>query len=116
MPEGWRSEKKKLPREVAYRFADYISEEMDPNVEWHFGGSYRRGAPVVGDLDIVVVTDSGRLDGDLFTPEVALPKGIVWQRGRKHARFGDLTRPGSARCISTSGLANPTSVAHSFGT
>ena len=68
MPEGWRTEKRRLPREVAQRFADYFAELMDSDVEWHFGGSYRRGAAEVGDLDIVVVTESGSLEGSLFEP------------------------------------------------
>jgi len=91
VPDGWRSEKRRLPRGVAKRFADYFAARMDPEVEWHFGGSYRRGAPEIGDLDIVVVTESGSLEGDLFEPAVRLPDAIVWQRGRKKARFGDLT-------------------------
>lgn len=91
MTEGWRTEKRRLPRKVAQRFADYFAERMDPDVEWHFGGSYRRGAAEIGDLDIVVVTESGSLEGNLFEPAVHLPEAIVWQRGRKKARFGDLT-------------------------
>ena len=63
MAEGWRTEKRRLPRKVAQRFADYFAEQMDPSVEWHFGGSYRTGAPEIGDLDIVVVTASGSLEG-----------------------------------------------------
>jgi DNA polymerase/3'-5' exonuclease PolX len=50
-----------------------------------------QGSAEIGDLDMVVITEDGRLDGNLFKPAVDLPSGIVWQRGRKHARFGDLT-------------------------
>ena len=88
---GWRTEKVRQPRAVADRFARYIAERMPTDVEWHFGGSYRRRAPVIGDIDFIVVNAQGRLDGDLFNTPVDLPEGIVWQRSGKGAAFGDLT-------------------------
>jgi DNA polymerase/3'-5' exonuclease PolX len=92
MPKGgWRTEKVRQPRSVADVFAGYISDRMPRDVEWHLAGSYRRRAPVIGDIDFIVVNEHGRLDGDLFHPAVELPDGIVWQRSGKGAAFGDLT-------------------------
>ena len=94
MPEGgWRSEKVRQPRAIADVFANHIADRMPKDVEWHFGGSYRRRAPVIGDIDFIVVNEQGRLDGDLFHPAVDLPEGVVWQRSGKGAAFGDLTVP-----------------------
>jgi DNA polymerase/3'-5' exonuclease PolX len=76
---------------VADLFAQYIADRMPSDVGWHFGGSYRRRAPVIGDIDFIVVNEQGRLDGDLFHAAVELPEGIVWQRSGKGAAFGDLT-------------------------
>ncbi len=72
-------------------FAKYIANRMPEQVEWHFGGSYRRRAPFIGDIDFIVVNQQGRLDGDLFHPAVELPSSIEWQRSGKGAAFGDLT-------------------------
>lgn len=90
MSEAWRSEKVRQPYEVAKVFADYIAQRMPAGVEWHFGGSYRRHADQIGDIDFVVVTESGLLDDGLFGG-VQLPAEIEWQRGGKAAAFGDLT-------------------------
>lgn len=53
----------KRPRSKALRFAVELSASMPRELEWHLGGSWRRGAAMIGDLDVLVVTPSGTIEG-----------------------------------------------------
>lgn len=77
----WRSEKVRRPREAVEPFVAHLREHMPPDAEWHLGGSWRRGSPSVGDLDVVVV------DRDLSGLEVA---GFTAQKGGPQVLQGDL--------------------------
>lgn len=75
MTKAWRSEKVKRTRVEMQPFVDRLTQEM-PDVEWYFGGSWRRGTPTVGDLDIVIVLEDGTFDESLFEPGVQLPSAV----------------------------------------
>ena len=62
----------------------------NPGLEFHFGGSWRRGAPVIGDLDILVITEQGTLSPDLLDAGVLLPSVVTWQRSGPRIANGDL--------------------------
>jgi DNA polymerase (family 10) len=62
----------------------------NPGLEYHFGGSWRRGAPVIGDIDILVITDAGTLAPDLLDPGVILPESVTWQRRGARVANGDM--------------------------
>lgn len=91
MAEKWRSEKIRRTPEQMQPFADLLASEMPADVEWHFGGSYRRRAATVGDLDIVVITETGRFGEDLFDGGVALPTSVKFQRRGEKVAQGDLS-------------------------
>jgi len=91
--EPWRTPKVRRPRRVVQHFVDYISTELEganSGLEFYVGGSWRRGAETIGDLDVVIVTESGEFNGDLFgSPGVQLPRGVDFQRqGPKIAQGG----------------------------
>src|SRR4051794_38213657 len=80
---GWRSEKIRRSRAVVAPVVEELSEELataNPGLEFWFGGSWRRGAETIGDLDILIVNASGTLQADLLDPGVALPTTVRWQR------------------------------------
>jgi DNA polymerase (family 10) len=52
---------------------------LNPGLEFTFCGSWRRGVDVIGDLDILVITETGRLAPDLLDPGVELPESVTWQ-------------------------------------
>lgn len=92
--QAWRSEKVRQPLAVAEHFANYLETEVrkaNPGIEMHFGGSLCRKAPQVGDIDLVIVTSDGVLDGTLAHQEVALPAGVEFQRKGSQIAQGDLT-------------------------
>lgn len=80
-------------------YVQLLTEELaddNPGLEFHFGGSWRRGAPVIGDLDILVITEAGTLTPDLLDPAgVVLPSLVTWQRSGPRIANGDLLLPGS---------------------
>lgn len=88
MAEKWRSEKIRQPWAVADKLADALRAEIPAGVEFHFGGSYRRKAETVGDLDVVIVTKDGTF-GD-----VILPLSVDYQRRGDKVAQGDLTVDG----------------------
>lgn len=94
MSTPWRSEKIRRPRALVQPFVDKIASEMPDGVEFHFGGSWRRGAPIVGDLDILVVVEGGTFDASLFSPGVQLPPSVTVQRSGPKVVNGDLTLDG----------------------
>jgi hypothetical protein len=87
MSEKWRSEKIRQPREVAQKFVDAIAAGMPEGVEFHVGGSWRRGAAQIGDIDVVVVTESGHFNDELDHLDA------TWQRTGEIV-LGDLTVDG----------------------
>lgn len=99
MSNPWRSQKVKRPREVVAQYVQVLTEELaddNPDLEFHFCGSWRRGANLVGDLDIVITTESGRLAPDLLDPVgVHLPSVIRYQRLGPKIAQGDILLPDS---------------------
>ena len=97
MGNAWRSEKVRRPRDAVADYVQLLTEMLaDENVglRFEFGGSWRRGAELVGDLDIVIVTESGRLAPDLLDPVgVVLPDVITYQRLGPKIAQGDLPLP-----------------------
>jgi DNA polymerase (family 10) len=63
---------------------------LNYGLEFHFGGSWRRGAPVIGDIDILVITEAGTLAPDLLDPGVILPECVTWQRRGARVANGDM--------------------------
>ncbi|MET8149403.1 hypothetical protein ACIBSW_34625 [Actinoplanes sp. NPDC049668] len=61
-------------------FVELLTAELPTDIEWHLMGSYRRNAEVVGDLDVLVVTEDGELAGDLWKPGITLPPSVDWDR------------------------------------
>ncbi|MGY1602378.1 hypothetical protein [Geodermatophilus sp. SYSU D00815] len=90
---GWRSEKKRRPREAVAPFVARILTELadgNPGLEVHVGGSWRRGAEMIGDIDILVITEAGTLAPDLLDPGVILPESVTWQRRGARVANGDI--------------------------
>jgi DNA polymerase (family 10) len=88
--EKWRSEKVRRSISEAKKFAQVIAEQMPAGVEWHFGGSYARGAATVGDLDVIVVSEDGTFEETLFGAIELPSEGITWQRRGPKIAQGDL--------------------------
>lgn len=89
--QPWRTPKKRRSREDAQLFVDALTQGMPADAEWYLGGSWRRGAPTVGDFDIGIITES--LDDFVFPPEVT-----VQHRGPRKI-MGDLTVNGQTMHI-----------------
>jgi DNA polymerase (family 10) len=69
-----------------------LNEEIsddNPGLEVHFLGSWRRGAPLIGDLDFLVVSE-GQLSATLFDDGIVLPSVVTWQRLGPRIANGDL--------------------------
>ncbi len=97
MSNQWRSEKLRRPRQVVAPYVQALVEEFsddNPGVELHVGGSWRRGAPVIGDIDLLVISDSD-LTPNLLDPGVVLPSLVTWQRSGPRIANGDLELPES---------------------
>lgn len=97
MTNAWRSPKQKRPREAVAHIVQALTEQIaDENLglQFEFAGSWRRGAPLIGDLDCVITTPNGRLAPDLFDPVgVVLPDVITYQRFGPKIAQGDLRLP-----------------------
>ncbi len=59
------AEKIRRPRAEVQKFVDLLNQEM-PDVVWAIGGSWRRGAPTIGDLDVMITTSSGQFEDFRF--------------------------------------------------
>jgi DNA polymerase (family 10) len=93
MAQKWRSPKVRRPREQVQPFVDLLTEQMI-GVEFQLLGSWRRGAPTVGDLDVLIVTPSGEMSGNLFDQDaVELPASFRAQRRGPKVAQGDLVLP-----------------------
>lgn len=89
---SWRSPKVRRSRDVVAPIVQALTEELaDDNLglEFHFCGSWRRGADPVGDLDIVVISESP-FTPTLFEPGVVLPSRVTWQRRGPRIAAGDI--------------------------
>lgn len=83
------------PRAEVEPYLMAVLEELaddNPGVEYHVGGSWRRGAESIGDLDILLIHD-GPLTATLFEPGVVLPSLVTWQRSGPRIANGDLHLP-----------------------
>ncbi len=72
-----------------------ILEELaddNPGLEYHVGGSWRRGCETVGDLDVLVISDSP-LTPTLLDPGIVLPSVVNWQRSGPRIANGDMELP-----------------------
>jgi DNA polymerase/3'-5' exonuclease PolX len=95
MSTPWRSEKIRRSLDEAQQFAQVVADQMPAGVEWHFGGSFARGAATVGDLDVIIVAEDATLEEGALFGSVELPsKGIEWQRRGPKIAQGDLTVDG----------------------
>ena len=96
MAHTWRSAKIRRPRDVVARYVQVLTEELaddnGPELDFTFGGSWRRGAEVIGDLDILIISEHD-LAPNLLTPGVRLPSVVDWQRHGPRIANGDLTLP-----------------------
>lgn len=59
------AKKIRLPRSDVQRFVQLLEQEL-PETGWVLGGSWRRGAPMIGDLDVMVTTASGHFEDFQF--------------------------------------------------
>jgi DNA polymerase (family 10) len=71
-----------------------LEELADDNafLEFYVAGSYRRGRETLGDLDILVISESP-LTPSLLDPGVMLPSLVTWQRSGPRIANGDLMLP-----------------------
>lgn len=67
MSTPWRSEKKRRPRNEVQPFVLQLVKELPPGNYWTILGSWRRMAPEIGDLDVMIVTETGEF-GDFKFP------------------------------------------------
>lgn len=93
----WRSQKIKRPREVVEPYVQILTEELaddNPDLEFTFCGSWRRGAQEVGDLDVLVISDS-LFTPNLFEDGVMLPSlpGLTYQRRGPRLAAAELLLP-----------------------
>lgn len=76
-----------------------VLEELaddNPGVDYVVGGSWRRGAESIGDIDVLVLHD-GPLTATLFEPGIVLPSLVSWQRHGPRIANGDVRmRDGTA--------------------
>jgi DNA polymerase (family 10) len=66
--------------------------QLNPGIDLTVGGSWRRGASVIGDIDLLVISD-GPLTATLLEPGAALPSAVDWQRQGPRIANGDMHLP-----------------------
>lgn len=90
------------PREEVAPYVEQLAEELatsNPGLEFVLGGSWRRGAAVIGDIDVLIINESGTLAPDLLGPGVVLPEWVVWQRHGSRIANGSVLLPdGDLHC------------------
>jgi hypothetical protein len=91
---AWRSDKVRRDRAAVEPWVNLITSRLGGGFELHFCGSWRRGRPMIGDLDVLVVSDDGLLSADIGAalPEVNVERG-EWVGGLVHGSIagdGDL--------------------------
>lgn len=91
--KGWRSAKVRRARADVQPFVDVLNHEMPADLEYHLLGSWRRGAPDIGDIDVLIVTESGEMGDTLFGSGVELPTSFHAQRRGPKVAQGDLVLP-----------------------
>jgi DNA polymerase (family 10) len=67
-------------------------QDDNPGIELYAGGSWRRGAQVIGDVDLLVISEEP-LTPSLFDPGVILPSCVTWQRRGPRIANGDMWLP-----------------------
>lgn len=95
MGNEWRTQKIRRPRSDVEPYLSAMLEELcddNPHLEHYVGGSYRRGCDVLGDIDVLVISESP-LTPSLLDPGVMLPSLVRWQRSGPRIANGDLTLP-----------------------
>src|SRR5450631_783174 len=73
--DKWRSDKVRRPRAVLEPYVKKLTTELavlNPGLEFTVGGSWRRGAEVIGDIDVLIVNERGSLSPDLLDAGVWL--------------------------------------------
>lgn len=89
---GWRSDKVKRPREVVAPYANALKQWFEnQGLTVELGGSFRRGAAMVGDVDVVIQTES--LEPSLLQPGVKFPDKVRWDRMGPQVAQGSLVLP-----------------------
>lgn len=78
-------------------YVQVLTEELadeNPGLEFHFCGSWRRGADPVGDLDVVCLSES-LFTATLFEPGIVLPSlpGMTYQRTGPRLAAAELLLP-----------------------
>lgn len=76
-------------------YVQVLTQELaddNPDAEFVFGGSWRRNAAMIGDLDILVISE-GSLSPDLLEPGIVLPSVVTWQRSGPRIANGDIDLP-----------------------
>lgn len=96
--QSWRSEKVRRPRSVIEPYVELLLDQFaERNVhalpELHVAGSWRRGADPIGDIDVIVVNEEGRLTADLLNPGVLLPACVEWERSGDKIANGSILMP-----------------------
>lgn len=82
--QSWRrTEKVRRERSSVAGNVDHLLSELhdaNPGARFIVAGSWRRQAPTVADLDILAMTPTGSLSGDLMEPGITFPSCITWDR------------------------------------
>lgn len=66
MPDSTKPKKTRRPVSEVRPFVQQLHKEMPNSHYWVILGSWRRNAPEIGDLDIMVITDSGTFEDFRF--------------------------------------------------
>jgi DNA polymerase/3'-5' exonuclease PolX len=80
---------------VIAHYVQALTEELaddNPKLEFHFGGSWRRLSPTVGDLDILIVSND-LISPTLMSDGILLPSTVRWQRVGPRIANGEIALP-----------------------